>query len=457
MCKVLVRSRSRLLGFGALVALLAAWACRQEGGLGFTSDVSVHVTVFGDGDGSVTVSDAEPVPWYCTLSDGQTSSSLVGSSCLSEFGDAGLGGSVGFLATAAAGSVFGGWGSDCSGTQPTCDVDFGSGGASISVVATFLLVPEQLAITVDTPALEVSETAQATASATAPPGRSFNGLTYEWSSSPAGVVSISGTGATVAVTAVSAGTADLTATARDLTSNVVTLTVSPSTLPPGVMEGVLYDLDDVTPLDSIYLSMGPVAGSPGIRVGGRTGRQIPGDPVPVPAGGYRFTVDAGRYAIFSVGVLDNRWLSTPGDTADVVSADTTTLDLYVKRGYGLDMKQTDLGTITASAGASVDLVVDYQAWSRDLCPACTPSLAIGVDGTALTVYRFGTPGVYPGTAEQNVVIPVTIPSSGGTFYAMLVTVSTGADIQPGLDQYTDRWNAGLQASTLIPIGALVVN
>jgi len=257
------------------------------------------------------------------------------------------------------------------------------------------------------------------------------------------------------VTGVAEGTA--TISVREPSQPAIEGTATVTVLPAkGVIRGILYDVDDVTPLDSIYLTMGPVAGSTGCAAKGRTGRQNTGDPVPVPAGGYRFEVDPGQCALFSVGVLGSRWIQTPGDTAFVLSGQTTIRDLSVKRGYHLDMLGTDVN-VAGAAGSQINLVVSYRAWNRDLCPGCVPSLGIGVDGTPLAVYRFGIPGVYPGKTEQSVSIPITVPAQGGTLYAMLVTTSTGASIQPGLDQYASVWANNLQGSTFIRIGTLVVN
>jgi hypothetical protein len=233
-----------------------------------------------------------------------------------------------------------------------------------------------------------------------------------------------------------------------------------SAAPPlGVIHGIYYDTAGVTPVDSVFLTMGPVAGFPGTGARGRTGRQNMGDPDPVPAGGYRFEVEAGRYAMFATGVVGSRWFSTltPGDTADVVAGDTTELNLSAKRGYHLDMLQTDL-TVTASAGATIDLVIHYHTWNPNTCQACAPAIAIGVDSTALNAYRLGAPGVYPGKTEQNVAIEVTVPNHPGTIWVTLATVSTAPDdVQPALDFYTNRWNLNLQASQMIAIGTLQLN
>lgn len=271
-------------------------------------------------------------------------------------------------------------------------------------------------------------------------------------------LSVNGTSAgTASVRGEGPGTANVTATVRGVVSNAVAVTVAGPQSAKGVLEGVLYDADGTTPLDSVYVSGGPVAGSTGSGLRWVTGRQIPLSNIVIPPGGYRFEPDNGRYVLFTVGILGNRYVSTPGDTTDVLAGQTTSMDLFITRGYHLDMLDTDLGTIDAAAGTSIDLVVSYRAWSRDLYPGCVPSIGIGVDENALAVYRFGIPGTYPGMTESDVSIPITVPAEGGTIYATLITTSTGSSIEPGLQQYRDRWSANVQGTTMIPIGALTVN
>jgi hypothetical protein len=176
-------------------------------------------------------------------------------------------------------------------------------------------------------------------------------------------------------------------------------------------------------------------------------------------GGYRLEAEPGRYAVFSVGVVGDRYMSTRGDSANVFSDQTTPLDLFATRADYLDMRGTDLGTIQATADTVVNIVVDYQAWSYWRCPLCGISLGIGVDATALTVYVFDqVAGVHPGRTETQVSIPITVPDHSGTIYATLITTSTSAtNIEPGLQQYRDRWAANVQGTTMIPIGTLTVN
>ncbi len=249
----------------------------------------------------------------------------------------------------------------------------------------------------------------------------------------------------------------------DISVGAEFLSATDSVPPPpamGVLKGVLYDVDGATPVDSISLVAGPVAGSTGTSVlRTRTGRQDPESGVAILPGGYRLEAEPGRYAVFSVGVVGDRYMSTRGDSANVFSDQTTPLDLFATRADYLDMRGTDLGTIQATADTVVNIVVDYQAWSYWRCPLCGISLGIGVDATALTVYVFDqVAGVHPGRTETQVSIPITVPDHSGTIYATLITTSTSAtNIEPGLQQYRDRWAANVQGTTMIPIGTLTVN
>ncbi|HSG09119.1 MAG TPA: Ig-like domain-containing protein, partial [Longimicrobiales bacterium] len=308
-------------------------------------------------------------------------------------------------------------------------------------------------------AIQVGESVSVTADATISTGGPVS-VSTTWSLGDGAVASVTAqTGSnTATVTGLAPGTTTLRATAGTKESGPVTLTVAQPGPEPGIIYGVLYDVDGTTALDSVNLTMGLVnapAGSTTYRT--RTGRQAPG---PVPAGGYRFETDAGVYAAFTVGVLGSRWVSTPGDTAGVLAGDSTRLDLNVKRGYHLDMLGTTLGSLQASPGSSLDLVVDYRTWCRDGGALCSTALAIGVDAAPLAVYRFGQPGIHPGQSEQGLTVPITVPATGGTIYAMLVTASTAdanGGIQAGLDQYASVWAGNLQATMLIPIGTLTVN
>jgi hypothetical protein len=285
--------------------------------------------------------------------------------------------------------------------------------------------------------------------------------TFAWTSSDPGVVAVTPhtSGGPATVTAMGPGTATIQASARTQTSAPVTVTVTEGPPQTGFIQGVLYDVDGVTPLNDVYLTMRMVnapAGSPTYRAW--TGPQ--GEET-VPAGGFAFEVNPAPWAVFTVGVVGKRYLTTPGDTAVVTSGQTTQLDLNVRRGYHLDMLNTDLGTITASAGAQVELVVDFTTWCRDGGASCASSLALGVDDTPLTVYRFDPPGAHAtgGRTENGVSLTVTVPASGGTIYAFLVTTSTdeaSGGVQKGLDLYSSMWANGLEGTTMIPLGTLTV-
>lgn len=214
---------------------------------------------------------------------------------------------------------------------------------------------------------------------------------------------------------------------------------------PGTLQGTIFDVDGSTAVDALFVSVG---------YSGATGANDVSDA----QGAYEVSVNAGRYAVFSAGVRGFRYLSTPGDTTDVLQGEITTLDLHVTRGYGLHMVSGDLGMVHALQGDVVSLALDFQLWNRDLCPGCVPSVAIGVDGHALSVFRLGAPaGVYPGTTKTDATVQFTAPSDGGSLYAFLVATSTAADIQPGLDLYEEVWSRGPVEGYFIPIGTLVID
>jgi hypothetical protein len=446
------------LRYSAVVMTLLVAGCPQTEDQGPFATFYVTIEGGGDGSGVVSVESATALPWECIITDGKPTDDCTRAYSVEDNGSLEI-----VLTAGASSSHFQGWGGECAGTNERCRLS-GEPYDDLVVKANFEAIPVvELAVEGHTDVVMLPEglTATAEATATAASGAAISQTTYTWVSSDPDVarLGIGTTGPTATVTAVAPGTATLTVSTRGVTSNAVEVTVVGLEPLPGVIRGILYDADDATPLDSVFLTMGMVDAQPGSTVyRATTGRQLGGDPLPIPSGGYRIAVDdAGRYAVFGVGVLGSRWVSTPGDTAYVFPGDTTDLDLNIKRGYHLDMLGTDLGTITATAGSTIDLVVDYQAWNRDLCPGCVPALAVGVDGDALNVYRFEIPGIYPGRTERGVAIPVTVPDHGGGIYAMLVTVSTGAGIEPGLQQYEARWAANLQATTMIRIGKLSVN
>lgn len=279
-----------------------------------------------------------------------------------------------------------------------------------------------------------------------------------WSTSDGSVATVtpsSGSGDRAIVAGAGEGEAKIMVVEPSQTSVVgeVTVTVASAR---AVIYGTLFDTDGTTPVNDIVLSLGVTAGYTGTRANGRTGQQNQTDPTPVAAGGFRFTVDPAQYALFSVGVQGLRWISTPGDTALVQAGEQRKLDLFVKDGYHLDLTGTNIGSVQGTPGTTMNLTIRFQVWNRDMCPGCSPAIAIGVDGNALAVHRFGIVGIFPGQSGT-VSIPITVPTTGGTIYAMHVSASTAAGIQPGLDQYTNTWNANLASTRFIPIGTLAVS
>jgi hypothetical protein len=460
------RSLVFLWAAGAGLVMVVAGCGKESSPLLAEQDPNVFITVSltGDGDGRIDVNSG--ALWRCTLAQGVVMASgsdatQAANHCDWETYDAGGGGQVGFDAVVGSGSVFTGWRNDCAGTDTACSVEWlgAPGRVDVSVGAEFLFTPSSVEIEVATDRLLPSATTQATATYTSP--RTLEGVQYSWTSSNPAVASISTTGSPATITALSPGTTQISAATRGRTSNEVTVEVlAPQSADTGILQGVLFDVDGTTPVDSIYLVAGPVAGSTATSVLRTfTGRQDPESGVVIPAGGYRLEGDPGRYAVFTVGVVGDRYMSTRGDSANVFANQTDTLDLFVSRGDHMDMLGTDLGTIQATSGESINLVVDYQAWSYAGCPLCGISLGIGVDSTALAVYIFDqVAGTYPGRQERGASIPITVPAAGGTIYATLITTSTSAtNIEPGLKQYRDRWSANVQGTTMIPIGTLSVN
>jgi hypothetical protein len=463
-----VKDRSRIerprYRKSAVALMVAAAACSGHdatGGTDLSPNVFVNVSMTGDGDGRVDVSSG--TAWSCTIAVGQvthvgTDVTHAANHCDWETYDAGGGGSIAFHAVPGSGSVFGGWSNDCTGADADCTVEWlGDGGRTVSVGAQFLFPPSGVTVEVANHGLLQGMTTQATAEYTS--GRTLQNVLYEWMSSDPSVASVSGTGSQATVTAVSAGTTLISASTRGVPSNEVTVNVGELQTGLGVLEGVLYDVDGTTPVDSIYLVAGPVAGSSATTVLRTfTGRQD-GSGVVIPPGGYRLDAEPGRYAVFSVGVVGKRYMNTRGDSANVFANQTDTLNLFASRADYLDMRNTDLGTQQASEGAMITLTgIEFQAWSYVSCPLCGISLGIGVDSTALAVHVFDqVAGTYPGRSET-VSIPITVPDHGGTIYATLITTSTSeANKEPGLQQYRDRWTANVQGTTMIPIGTLVVN
>lgn len=449
----------------AVAVVMAAAACSGHdatGGVDLGPNVFIQVSITGDGDGRVDVTSGST--WSCSIAVGEVHASGADAThdanhCDWETYDAGGGGVVTFRAVTGSGSVFGGWSNGCTGNDPECTVEWlGGGGRTIAVGAQFLFPPSDLTVTVANHGLLPGMTTEAMA--TYESSRTLQGVQYEWSSTDPSVATVGGTGQQATVTAVSAGTIQISATTRGVTSNPVTVNVGELQTGLGVLEGVLYDVDGATPVDSIYLVAGPVAGSSATSVLRTfTGRQD-GSGVVIPPGGYRFEAEPGRYAVFSVGVVGKRYLNTRGDSANVFANQTDTLNLFASRADFLDMRNTDLGTKQATEGDTITLEgLEFQAWSYAACPLCGISLGIGVDSTALAVHVFDqVAGTYPGRTETNVSIPITVPGHGGTIYATLITTSTSAsNIAPGLKQYRDRWAANVQGTTMIPIGTLVVN
>jgi hypothetical protein len=211
-----------------------------------TVEDNVSISVVGAGDGDGTVHFVVLGTFECRVTSGVESAG----NCRESFYDAGGGGRITFDATAVAGNVFGGWSGDCTGLTATCAAFFNPGPfAEIEVVAAFLLVPSQVQVTVASPDLAPGTETLASATAVAPASRILTDVQYEWSSSNPGVASVSGTGEQATVTAQSAGTSEISASARGVISDPVTVTVGPGSIYERaefvtVVDGFTLDFDD---------------------------------------------------------------------------------------------------------------------------------------------------------------------------------------------------------------------
>jgi uncharacterized repeat protein (TIGR02543 family) len=210
----------------------------------------------------------------------------------------------------------------------------------------------------------------------------------------------------------------------------------------GILQGTILDTDGATGIEGLV-----------VRWGGPTA----GNALTDGQGGYSALVEAGAYTMFAQGVNGLRYLATTTYNPVVNGGEVTVQDGAVTDGYHLSITGGE-GDRTAGAGETLTITLDYTAWNRMGCPLCAPSITLGVDGTALAVYKLGSPGEFPGKSEAGVEFSVTVPSQGGTLYVMLTAVSTATSIQPALDLYEDTYaNEGLRQEFFIPIGTLTVN
>jgi len=83
--------------------------------------------------------------------------------------------------------------------------------------------------------------------------------------------------------------------------------------------------------------------------------------------------------------------------------------------------------VTAAPGAQVDLDIDYRAWSRESCPACSYRILVGIDGTYAAYAEIGG-GSYANTDGQNTgtaMLTITAPAAQGS-YGLYALIYAGA-------------------------------
>ena len=425
-----------------IVVVLAIQGCQGDV-IRFDENVDVTVTLRGDGDGLVRSLDPQ-VYLECQRVDGEP----LG--CEVTFYDAGGGGEFQLLATPEPGSEFSGWTGDCSGASDRCTLSFAepAGGEIVrfSVTATFLLTPGQIQVTLAESDLELGQATQATASATAS-GTLFD-LEYEWHSSDPTVasVSVSSSTSTATVRALGPGEAVITARARGVVSDPVTVTVAEPAPEPGTLRGTVFDTDGVTGLEGLV-----------VRIGGPTVTT----PRTTDADGKYGAADltAGAYTLYVQGRQGFRFMSSEQHDVGVTAGGITVEDVNIKEGNYLEIL-SDTSTAEVASGAEVSITVEFRTWSREGCPGCVPALILGVEGEPMVLHRFGTPGPFTsGGGHYTPTLQFPAPAQGGSLYAMLVTgIST--DTEGGQDlaraAYRDRFASGLWEETFIPIGTLKV-
>ena len=96
-----------------------------------------------------------------------------------------------------------------------------------------------------------------------------------------------------------------------------------------------------------------------------------------------------------------------------VDVDTTRQDGV---GYIVDRAQfvaNNKPILATSAGALVDLRVDYQIWSQVDCPGCIDQLVLGI--AEPTACGENTPGLWPGETVKDMVFTLTAPTAKGRY------------------------------------------
>ncbi|MCH7490236.1 MAG: Ig-like domain-containing protein [Gemmatimonadetes bacterium] len=192
------------------------------------------------------------------------------------------------MAQLAAVSILGACGD--GGTGPS-----GTGAASPQVIASVVVTPAAHTL------LSLGETVQLTATAREASGNTISGTTFTWSSSDASVATVSSSGL---VTAVTYGSANITAAAGGVTSNAAAVTVAQA-----------VDLATWTWVSgSTSINQPGVYGTQGVASGSNTPGARSGAASWIDASGNLWLFGGGGIdAAGSFGDLNDLWRGTPGN------------------------------------------------------------------------------------------------------------------------------------------------
>ncbi|MDH4283202.1 MAG: hypothetical protein OEV36_11160 [Myxococcales bacterium] len=133
-------------------------------------------------------------------------------------------------------------------------------------------------------------------------------------------------------------------------------------------------------------------------------------------------------------------------------AENVEYNIDAKRGYFLDATLQN-ETLVVTPGETVDLTINYRAWSREGCPACSYRIVVGFEGDYAGYAALGS-GAYQETGGGSVgeaVISVTTPSTAGQ-HGIYAALNAGTP-EEGEDLYESRFP---DERRYIPLGILTV-
>ena len=163
--------------------------------------------------------------------------------------------------------------------------------------------------------------------------------------------------------------------------------------------------------------------------------------------------DQQTYEMSAQVVVGSRYMTTNGgDEVVVGDMEDVEYNIDAKRGYFLDATLQD-GTLVVTPDETVELTINYRAWSREGCPVCSYRIVVGFEGDYAGHAELGN-GSYQETSGGRVgeaVISVTTPSIVGE-YGIYAALNAGT-AEEGEDLYESRFP---DERRYIPLGILTV-